>query len=77
MTAGFIAIFAPGGVGVREGVLIEVLKTQPEIDPRQAVAAAFALRLVGFLTEVGLAVVLYYGLAPRSRREASSSAIRS
>ncbi len=77
MTAGFIAIFAPGGVGVREGVLIEVLKTQPEIDPRQAVAAAFALRLVGFLTEVVLAVVLYYGLAPRSRREASSSADRS
>jgi len=76
MTAGFIALFAPGGVGVREGVLIEVLKAQPGIDPRQAVAAAFALRLVGFLTEVVLAIVLYYGLAPRSRAEASSSVER-
>jgi uncharacterized membrane protein YbhN (UPF0104 family) len=73
MTAGFIALFAPGGVGVREGVLIEVLKAQPGIDPRQAVAAAFALRLVGLMTEVVLAVVLYYGLAPRSRREVPSS----
>lgn len=77
MTAGFIALFAPGGVGVREGVLIEVLKAQPGIDPRQAVAAAFALRLVGFMTEVVLAVVLYYGLAPRMRREAPGSNARS
>lgn len=72
MTAGFIALFAPGGVGVREGILIEVLKGQVGIDPRQAVAAAFALRLVGLLTEVVLAVVLYYGLAPRSSRDAAS-----
>ncbi|MDQ3331135.1 MAG: flippase-like domain-containing protein [Planctomycetota bacterium] len=73
MTAGFIALFAPGGVGVREGVLIEVLKAQPGIDPRQAVAAAFALRLVGLLTEVLVAVVLYYGLAPRPDRGANVS----
>jgi uncharacterized membrane protein YbhN (UPF0104 family) len=73
MTAGFIALFAPGGVGVREGVLIEVLKAQPGIDPRQAVAAACALRLVGLLTEVVLAVVLYFGLAPPREREAPPS----
>jgi hypothetical protein len=74
MTAGFIALFAPGGVGVREGVLIEVLKAQPGIDPRQAVAAAFALRLVGLLTEVIVAVVLYYGLATRVDRGSKLSA---
>ena len=77
MTAGFIALFAPGGVGVREGVLIEVLKAQPAIDPRQAVAAAFALRLVGLLTEVVVAIVLYYGLAPRSRDAVSGPDARS
>ena len=69
MAAGFFAIFAPGGVGVREGVMIEVLQIQPGIEPRHAVAAAFALRLVGFLTEVAIAAVLYYGLMPRTPLE--------
>lgn len=73
MTAGFVALFAPGGIGVREGVLIEVLKAQPGIDPRQAVAAAFALRLVGLITEVIVAVVLYYGLAPRSHHKVDAT----
>lgn len=65
MVAGFLAIFAPGGVGVREGVLIAVLQFQPGIDARQAVAAAFLLRLVGLVAEVVVAVVLYYGIAVR------------
>ena len=49
---GFLAIFAPGGVGVREGALIAILQFQPGIDTRQAVAAAFLLRLVGLGAEV-------------------------
>lgn len=65
MVAGFAAIFVPGGVGVREGVMIEVLKIQPSIDPRQAIASAFMLRVVGLISEVIFAALLYYGLAPK------------
>lgn len=63
--AGFAALFAPGGVGVREGVLIEVLKLRPGVDARQAVAAAIILRLVGLAAEVIAAAVLYYGVKVR------------
>ena len=71
MTAGFLAIFAPGGVGVREGVMIEILKVQPGIDARGAIAAAFLLRAVGFVAEVIVAIVLYYGLASHARPRSS------
>lgn len=66
MVVGFLAIFAPGGVGVREGVLIAVLQFHAGIDARQAVAAAFLLRLVGLVAEVIVAAVLYYGVATRN-----------
>ena len=72
MVAGFLALFAPGGVGVREGVLIEVLQVQPAIDARHAVAAAFLLRLVGLVSEVVVAAVLYYGL-PSGRTDRLAS----
>lgn len=64
--AGFLAVFAPGGAGVREGFLIELLKVQPAVDPRQAVAAALLLRAVWLATEVVVAGALYYGLKPRT-----------
>lgn len=67
MAAGFLAIFAPGGIGVREGALIEILKVQPGVDPRGAIAAAFLLRAVGFLAEVIVAIILYFGLARWAR----------
>jgi len=60
--AGFLAVFSPGGAGVREGFLIELLKVRPGVDPRQAVAAAFVLRAVQLATEVVVAAALYYGL---------------
>lgn len=37
---GFVVLIAPGGLGVREGLLIEALKDQPEISPSTAVIAA-------------------------------------
>ena len=57
-SVGFIAIFAPGGVGIREGLITETLAIQPTIDPGQAVAAALLLRVVWLLTEVAISVVL-------------------
>ena len=57
--AGFAAVFAPGGVGVREAVLIETLSPRPTIGAA-AVAAAVVLRLVWLVSELFAAGVLYY-----------------
>jgi uncharacterized membrane protein YbhN (UPF0104 family) len=59
-SVGFAVLFAPGGIGVREGLLIGVLENQPQIGPQQAVAAALLLRLVWLVTELAVAAVLYY-----------------
>ncbi|HUG19522.1 MAG TPA: lysylphosphatidylglycerol synthase domain-containing protein [Planctomycetaceae bacterium] len=48
---GFFAVFTPGGLGVREGIMIEILRIQPEILQSQAVFAAVLLRLVWMATE--------------------------
>ncbi|NOX55819.1 MAG: hypothetical protein GXP27_15535, partial [Planctomycetes bacterium] len=55
---GFLAVFAPGGLGVREGLLIEALKTS--VGGPQAVLAAVLLRAVWLVTEILVAVGLYY-----------------
>ena len=59
--AGFAAVFAPGGVGVREAVLIETLSPRPAIGAA-AVAAAVVLRLVWLGSEVLAAGGLFYGI---------------
>lgn len=56
--SGFVVLIAPGGVGVREGLLIEMLKDQPQIGPHVALIAAGLLRAVWFGTELALAGVL-------------------
>ncbi len=61
---GFAAIFVPGGVGVREGLLIAVLGSRPTVGPQQAVAAALLLRVVFLVTEITLATALYYLVRP-------------
>jgi len=58
---GFVAIFAPGGAGVREGVLMEAL--EPAIGSH-AVLAAGLLRIVWLAGEILAAVTLYYGFRP-------------
>ena len=63
---GFIAIFAPGGVGVREGLLIELLRVQPAIGPQRAVVAAVLLRAVWFSAEIVVSTTLYYTIRPVS-----------
>ena len=60
---GFLAFFAPGGVGVREGVLIEGL-SRSGIPLQPAVLASVALRAVWLLAELVTSVALYYGHRP-------------
>lgn len=56
---GFVVLIAPGGLGVREWVLIESLKDQPLIGTEKAIVAAGLLRIVWFVAELGAASVLY------------------
>jgi uncharacterized membrane protein YbhN (UPF0104 family) len=52
--AGFLALFAPGGIGVREGLFILML--QQPIGIAAATALALASRLLLTITELGAAV---------------------
>ncbi|MBW8840114.1 MAG: hypothetical protein JF602_09740, partial [Gemmatimonadetes bacterium] len=52
--AGFLALFAPGGLGVREGVFILML--QGPLGPAAATALALASRVLLTITEFGAAV---------------------
>lgn len=61
MVGGFIMIFAPGGLGVREGLLMEILERQ--VAPPEAVLVALLWRGVSLAGEILLAVALYYGIA--------------
>ena len=65
---GFAVLFAPGGMGVREGLLIEFLQVLPAVGPQQAVVAAVLLRIVWFTTEIVTAGVLYYAVRVRCER---------
>ena len=49
---GFFAIFTPGGLGVREGIMMEVLRIQPNISADDAALVAWLLRVVWLLTEL-------------------------
>ena len=55
---GFIVLFAPGGLGVREGLIIAML--EPSAGGRTAGAAAALLRVIWFASEVAAAAVLYF-----------------
>ena len=64
--AGFLALFAPGGIGVREGVFILML--QEPIGIGAATALAIASRLLLTVTELGAAVPFL--VFPRGRPRA-------
>ncbi len=66
VAVGFFVIFAPGGLGPREFILIEVLSTQPSITGQQAVVATGLLRLVWLLAEIVSAGALYYLVRPQN-----------
>lgn len=48
---GFFAVFAPGGLGVREGIMIEILRVQPNISAEDAALASWILRVLWLVTE--------------------------
>ena len=54
---GFAALFSPGGLGVREWVLMEVL--EPELGPLALVATVLS-RFIWLVGECGAAGILYY-----------------
>ena len=60
MVGGFLVWFAPGGIGVREGLLIELLKDQQSVGPANAIVVAGLLRSVWFATELIFAAVLFF-----------------
>lgn len=62
--AGFVVLIAPGGLVIREWILIEILKDQPSIGNEKAIIAAFLLRLVWFVAELATAGSLY-AIKPR------------
>jgi glycosyltransferase 2 family protein len=62
--AGFLAIVVPGGIGVREYVLVLLLP--PLADESHLVVAAVVLRLVGTAAEVLMAAAVYGWPAARS-----------
>jgi uncharacterized membrane protein YbhN (UPF0104 family) len=69
--AGFVVAVLPGGLGVREGVLMVALG--PSLGQDEAVVAALALRLVWVAAEA-LAAAVLLPLGARSRRDLGSEA---
>lgn len=57
---GFAALFAPAGLGVREGLIAFILGGSPAIGPVNAFVAALLIRIVSFISEIVTAFVLYY-----------------
>jgi len=73
---GFLAIFAPAGLGVREGLITTILAGSALIGPVNAFVAALLIRIVSFASEILAAFVLYYsfGKSAQERDESVPSA---
>jgi glycosyltransferase 2 family protein len=56
---GFAVLFAPGGLGVREGILLAILNSQPGMNAQAAVAVTVLSRVVSFLAELVVSAVLF------------------
>lgn len=68
---GFFAIFTPGGLGVREGIMLEVLRIQPSISTEDAAIASWMLRAVWLLTEVAAFCLFWLLLRWNDRRQST------
>jgi glycosyltransferase 2 family protein len=68
---GFAVLFAPGGLGVREGILLGILTAQPQVGAAAAVGATVLSRVVSFAAEVLLSAVLYWMVPRRALTSAS------
>ncbi len=63
MVAGFLSLI-PGGLGVRDVILLRLMARLLPLDAGQAAVAAIMLRLVWLLSEIAISVILYF-CAPR------------
>ncbi len=61
LVGGFVAVFTPGGLGVREGLLMELLTRQ--LGAHEAVLVAILSRGVALAGEILIASALYYGVS--------------
>jgi glycosyltransferase 2 family protein len=61
---GFAVLFAPAGLGVREGILLGIL-TQAGVDAHAAVAATVLSRFVSFISDILVAAASYPTLRSR------------
>lgn len=61
---GFVAVFAPGGLVVREGLIFSILA--PHIGGREAVVVAALLRVAGLAGEILTGGILYYAITPNA-----------
>ena len=67
-------MFAPGGLGVREAALLELLTSQPGISESQALAATALLRVAWLAAEILAAIGLAWnGFRTRTRSEGEPS----
>jgi len=67
--AGFVVAVLPGGLGLREGVLMSLLT--PALGSERSVVAALALRLVWVAAEIAASLAALPWLKPRARSNAS------
>ncbi|MBS0260780.1 MAG: flippase-like domain-containing protein [Planctomycetes bacterium] len=72
LVGGFVVLFAPGGLGVREGLLLELFERQ--LEPREAVLVTVLWRGVALVSEIVAAGALYYGISADPQPAAPASA---
>jgi uncharacterized membrane protein YbhN (UPF0104 family) len=65
---GFAVLFAPGGLGVREGILLAILNSQPGISAPAAVAVTVLSRVVSFVAELVVSTVLFMAIRRTGER---------
>jgi hypothetical protein len=60
MVAGFLSLI-PGGLGVRDLILIKLIVRLCEVGPAEAAVASGLLRLVWLVSELVISAILYFG----------------
>lgn len=72
MIAGFLALFSPGGIGIREGVMVALLT--PSLGLSQAMILSIAMRLVMVTADlvIGVGAVIFDPKMKRGRSAANT-----
>lgn len=70
IVAGFLALFAPGGIGIREGVLLESLRNLPGMPGYAAVAVPVLFRLTTLAAESIASMTMWIATRGHHHRKA-------